>query len=327
MPTAVKCYHVQVSIPIVISGSIAIDRIMNFRGKYTDLINPKKLDSLAIAPLVQSLTISNGGVGANIAYNLALLGDRPILLGVVGEDASLYMEGLGSRGVDISYVHVSKFNTATYQAVTDSAGCHVGGFFPGAMADSGNLTFAPWRGQDALVVVSPHDPAAMIRQVNESKKWGLRLCYDVSWQVGDMTSEQLSAGLEAAEILVLNDHEMSMLSKNTGLSHEAITAKVPVVITTLAEKGSLIEGTKAPNAIRVAAAAPNQVLDSTSAGDAFRAGFLHGYVRQWPLKTCAQLGATVAAYAIETKGSQNHLFTLKELTKRYKQNFNEALPA
>ena len=299
---------------------------MNFNGRYSDLINPEKLDSLAVAPIVHSLTISNGGTGANIAHSLALLSDRPVLLGVVGEDGLSYLEELTARGIDTSHVHISKFSTATYQGINDSAGCHVGGFYPGAMADSDGLTLEPWQGQDVIVIVSPHDPKAMIRQVAECKKWSLRLCYDVSWQIGDMSAEQLKDGIDAAEVLILNDHEMSMLSRNTGLNHEQILAKVPVVVTTLGEKGSLIEGANVPEPIPVGIARPKVVADSTGAGDAFRAGFLYGYARGWPLKACAQLGAVCSAYTIESMGTQAHTFTFAEATERYRENFNQDLP-
>ena len=300
---------------------------MGFEGRYRDLINPDMLDSLAVAPIVHSLTVSNGGTGANIAHSLALLHDRPVLLGVVGEDGLPYLDELTARGIDTSHVHISQFSTATYQGITDSSGCHVGGFYPGAMADSSSLSLEPWKGQNVIVIVSPHDPKAMVRQVEECKKWGLRLCYDVSWQIGDMTAEQLKDAIETAEIIMLNEHEMSMLSKNTGLTHQQLAAKVPVLVTTLGEKGSLIEGTKVPEPLKVGVAKPKQVADPTGAGDAFRSGFLYGYARGWPLQACAQLGALCGTYAIETMGTQSHAFTASEIAERYRSAFNEDLPS
>lgn len=314
------------SSPILISGSIAIDRIMSFNGKYRDYINTQKIDSLSISIFLQELKDAYGGVGANIAYSLALLGEQPVLIGSVGKDALLYMEKLAHNGVTITHVHESPLPTASFNVITDSDQNQVGGFYPGAMFDSETLTFAPWKNDNPIAVVSPHDPKAMKRQVEECKKWGLRLCYDIGQQVSNLPGDEMRAGVEAAEILILNDYEMTVLSEKTGLSIPEIKSIVPVVITTLGKKGSIIEGAKVSEAIAVGVAAPKQVADPTGAGDAFRAGFLYGYARDWPLKASAQLGAVCGTYAIEAAGTQSHTFTVAQITKRYSEAFNEALP-
>lgn len=312
--------------PIIVSGSIAIDRIMNFSGRYQDHIRPEKLDTISISIFLDKLQDAHGGVGANIAYSLALLGDEPILLGSVGQDGLLYMEKLAHHGVNIAHVFESKLPTATFNVITDSDENQVGGFYPGAMFDSDSLTFAPWKADNPIVVVSPHDPKAMRRQVRECKEWGLRLCYDIGQQVSNLPGEEMAEGIEAAEILILNDYEMTVLSEKSGRSIETIKTTVPIVITTLGKEGSIIEGKSVSEPIRVGVAKPKQVADPTGAGDAFRSGFLYGYGRNWPLKACAQLGAVCGTYAIESMGTQNHRFTLQEVAARYEESFNEALP-
>jgi adenosine kinase len=322
------CYHRRVrdTPPIVISGSIAIDRIMSFRGRYREYIRPEKLDALSISIFLQELKDAYGGVGANIAYSLALLGDEPILLGAVGKDGLLYMEKLAHDGVNITHVHESELPTATFNVITDSDQNQVGGFYPGAMFDSEGLSFAPWKHTKAIAVVSPHDPKAMKRQVEECKKWELRLCYDIGQQVSNLPHEDMFDGLQAATILILNDYELSVLSHKTNISIADIKKKVPIVITTLGKKGSIIEGATVPAPITVGVAQPTQVVDPTGAGDAFRSGFLYGYARGWPLKACAQLGAVCGTYTVESVGTQAHSFTTHEITKRYVAAFREALP-
>lgn len=312
--------------PIVISGSIAIDRIMNFSGKYRDHINPEKLDSLSISIFLDGQLDARGGVGANIAYSLALLDEEPFLLGSVGTDATAYMESLAHDGVNITHVFESKLPTAAFNVITDADQNQVGGFYPGAMFDSGTLSFEPWKNDDPLVVVSPHDPKAMKRQVAECAQWKLRMLYDVGQQVSNLNGKDMAEGLRAAEILILNEYELSVLAKKTGLSVHQIKQQVPIVITTLGSKGSVIEGSRVPKAITVGVCKPKQVADPTGAGDAFRSGFLYGFVRGWHLKACAQLGAVTAAYAIEAVGTQNHRFTLAQAKARYAQAFNEQTP-
>lgn len=313
--------------PIVISGSIAIDRIMNFQGRYADHIRPEKIDSLSISIFIRNLTDAHGGVGANIAYSLALLGETPILLGAVGKDGLLYMEELAHQGVDITHVFESKLPTATFTVLTDSDQNQVGGFYPGAMFDSSTLTLEHWKDAAPIVVVSPHDPKAMKRQVAECKKWSLRLCYDIGQQVSNIPAEDLLAGMQTAEILILNDYELTTFSQKVGVSIADIKKKVPVVITTLGKDGSVIEGARIPTSIQVGAATVKHVADPTGAGDAYRSGLLYGLARDWPLKACAQLGAICGAYAVESLGTQAHSWTPAEITDRYEQTFSEPLPS
>jgi len=196
------------------------------------------------------------------------------------------------------------------------------------MFDSGTLiTFESWKDKNPLAVMSPHDPKATKCQVEECKKWKLRLCYNIGQQINNLPSADMREGVEAAEILILNDYELAALCQKTGLSADEIKSTVPVVVTTFGKEGSIVEGAKVKQAIPVGVAKPKQVADPTGAGDAYRAGFLYGYARDWPLKACAQLGAVCATYAIETAGPQGHTFTVDEITKRYEATFKEQLPS
>ena len=300
---------------------------MNFAGSYCDYIDPEKLESLSVSIFLKSLIDSQGGVGANIAYSLALLGEKPILLGSVGKDGLAYMDKLASLGVDIGHVFKSELSTASFNVITDSEQNQVGGFYPGAMFDSDTLSLAPWKEQSPIAVVSPHDPKAMRRQVQECKSWNLRLCYDIGQQVSNLPVEDIREGVAACEILILNDYELSTLCKKLGQSVDSIKQLVPIVVTTLGKDGSIIDGSSVPTPISVGVAMPKQVADPTGAGDAFRAGFLYGFVRQWPLKVCAQLGAICGTYAIEEVGTQTHTFTIREVRQRYVHSFHEELPS
>jgi adenosine kinase len=313
------------NVPIVISGSIAIDRIMNFNGRYSDHIQANNLDSLSISIFLESQKDAYGGVGANIAYTLALLGDEPHLVGSVGADGLVYMEHLAHHGVNITHVYESSLPTASFNVITDAVQNQVGGFYPGAMFDSDTLTFDHWKDSNAIAVISPHDPKAMRRQVIECKNHGLRLCYDVGQQVSNMSGEELAEGISAATILILNEYEISVVTAKTGIELAEIKNQVPIVVTTLGKRGSIIEGREIKTPITVGVAKPEEVVDPTGAGDAFRSGFLYGYARDWPLRMCAQLGATCAAYAIETAGTQGHWFGVEDIQVRYADAFNETI--
>ena len=317
---------VSVSLPkIIICGSIAIDRIMNFSGRYKDLIKPEKIHVLSLSVFLDKLVSSHGGVGANICHTLSLLGENPILLGSVGPDADKYLEKLSALGVNVEHVHRSNMQTACFNVFTDSDDNQIGGFYPGAMSDSEKLSFSGWKNENVFMVISPHDPQAMRRQIDECKGFGMRLFYDIGQQVINVPQEDLIAGVDAAELIILNDYEFSVLSERTGMTQPEILKQVPVVVVTKGPKGSTIDGKNVKKKIEVPIAHPNTVADPTGAGDAFRAGFLYGYIRGFDLELCGKLGAVASVYAVETHGTQEFTFTKKDFEKRFADNFHDKI--
>lgn len=309
---------------LIVSGSIALDRIMNFSGKYRDLIHPDKLHVLSLSVLLDSLEQTPGGVGANIAYYAARLGDRPILLGSAGPDALDYLKHLTSLGINTESVHLSQLPTASFNVMTDAEDSQVGGFYPGAMGDSATLSLRPWVGQDVFVSISANDPAAMRSLVAECRQYNLRLLYDPGQQVSNVPGEDLRAGLNAAEVLTVNDYELSALCQKTGTTPEQLKIQLPLVITTLGAEGSVIEGRQVKTPVKIAAAKPTKIVDPTGAGDAYRAGFLYGYLRQWDVRACGQLASTLASFIVEQHGTQREL-SKNDVISRYQDNFNEEI--
>lgn len=309
---------------LVISGSIAVDRIMNFPGHYRDLIEASNIEVLSVSVLVESLNEAEGGTGANIAYNLASLGEQPVLLGSVGDSASLYVARLESMGVDVSSVHHSRLSTASFNVLTDSAGNQVGGFHPGAMADAASLSFAPWKDGPILACISAHDPVAMRRQSEECAKNKIRLVYDPGQQVSNISGEDLRAGVTAAEVVFVNEYELDFLQKKTSWSEKELQAQVPVLVSTHGKHGSIISGRNFSKPIRVDSAKPDKIADPTGAGDAYRAGFLYGYLRQWDALECGQLGSVMASFALEQHGPQVQLVR-ESIAERYQKKFKKEL--
>lgn len=309
---------------IIVSGSIAIDRIMTFKGHYRDLIEPAKLHVLSVSVLVESAETAEGGIGANITHNLAGLGEKPILLGSVGEDARDYIKDLESRGIDTSHVHFSNLGTASFNVLNDFEGNQVGGFYPGAMSDAESLVFAPWADQDALFWVAAHDPSAMRRQTDECLSGKLRLGYDPGQQVSNVSGDDLKAGIEAAEIVIINEYELEVVLSKTGYTVEDLKRKVPLFITTKGEKGSEIAGTRVKESVSIDSVKPTKLVDPGGAGDAYRGGFLYGYLRQWDIEQCGQLGSVLASFVIEQMGPQIKI-SPTAIMERYKSKFNEEI--
>jgi len=226
---------------LIICGSIAIDRIMNFSGRYRDLIQPDKLHVLSLSVLLDKLEDTPGGIGANIAAGLARLGEKPVILGSVGHDAKAYIDELSKLGIDVSRVHFSQLPTPSFNVITDNEDSQVGGFYQGAMSDSDSLSLKPWQGQDAVAVIAAHNPEAMNRQVGECREYGVKLIYDPGQQVADPATD-LAGGVAAAEILIANDYELSLMCQKLNTTPDELKKRVPIVITTLGKDGSVIEG-------------------------------------------------------------------------------------
>lgn len=311
--------------PLIVSGSISLDRIMNFKGSYKDLIQTDKLHVLSISVLLDQLTHSRGGVAANICYSLALLGNNPTLLGSIGTDALDYLADLQKLGVDTSHTYISNLPTATFTVMTDQDDNQIGGFYPGAMSDANSLNLDPWQGSNAIVVISPGDPSLMSRLTDQARALQLELVYDIGQQVSNCNKPDLLAGVNAAKVLLVNDYELRVLSTRTDLTPANIKKQIPLVITTLGKDGCLIEGKSIEEPIKVSAVPNLLPIDPTGAGDTFRAGFLHGYARGWSNQACAQLGCVMASYTIELKGTQTHKPTIKDITDRYYSTYNTHL--
>jgi adenosine kinase len=309
---------------LVVCGSIAIDRIMKFSGNYHDLIDAAKIDVLSLSVLVDSLTVVEGGIGANIAYNLVLLGSEVSLIGSVGPDGFDYLQRLSELGIDTQGVHMSRLLSGSFNVLTDSVGNQIGGFYPGAMSDAADLSFLPWvnSGEDIIACISAHDPVAMRRQTEECQQHKIRFVYDPGQQVSTIAAEDLRLGIEAAEVVIVNEYELSMLCTRTGISEAQLQSKVPVLITTHGEQGSRIFDKQLSAPLEISIAKPEEYVDPTGAGDAYRAGFLYGYLRQWDLKQCGRLGSVIASFTLEHHGPQAP-FSREDITKRYQQTFNE----
>lgn len=301
---------------LILTGSISIDRIMNFAGHYKDLIQPDKLHVLSLSILVDKLTNSRGGVAANIAYNLALIGESPILLGSIGSDAKDYLDSLTSLGINTAHTHVSDLPTATYTVLTDSDDNQVGGFYQGAMSDIASLSLKPWHNTSSLVIISANDPTGMDQLVKECIEHKLDYVYDLGQQVTNITVEQMKLGVGYAKILFVNDYELGTVIGRTGYSESELNELVPLIITTLGAKGTSITGSSIKNRLTIPAVKDVKVVDPTGAGDSYRAGFLYGYLHDLPLTTCAELGSCTATYTISQRGTQTHSFTLADIQQK-----------
>ncbi len=309
---------------IVVTGSIAFDYLMSFAGNFSEHFLPDQLDRISVSFLVDSLAHRNGGCAANISYSLALLGEHPVLFGTVGKNFRDYGLFLKNVGVDTSKIRsIENEYTASFFANTDQKGNQIASFYTGAMQHAKELSIRDVSDEPIdLLIISPNDPKAMISYVKECKELQIPYIFDPSQQIVRLTGEELKYGTQGARILILNDYELEMFKKKTGIYDDHLPYLVEVVIVTHGEKGSVIRtGSKT---IRIPIVPPRQTLDPTGVGDAYRAGLIKGLIHRLSWETIGRMASLAAAYVLETEGPQSHQYDLRRFIERYCSVFGES---
>jgi adenosine kinase len=308
---------------IVLTGSVAFDYLMTFPGYFKDHILPDKLDTISLSFLVDSFRKRRGGIAPNIAYTLALLGERTHIMATVGEDFEEYRTWLESKGVDTSMMKVIPGSvTACFFCNTDRSNNQIASFYPGAMGCSTELSFLKWKGERPdLVVISPSDPEAMKQHVVECQKLGIPYLYDPSQQIVRLSGEELRIGIEGALALFVNDYEFGLAQKMTGMTSQDMLKYLQFMVVTRGRHGSTVYTREQEYSIPVVF--PDHVSDPTGVGDAYRGGFLTGYSHALDLEICGQMGTLAATYCLEHEGTQGHSYTPAEFINRFRQNFDD----
>ncbi|MFJ5552964.1 carbohydrate kinase family protein [Streptomyces sp. NPDC093225] len=304
---------------IAITGSIAVDHLMVYPGRFADQLIPDRLDRVSLSFLADRLEVRRGGVAANIALGLGRLGVRPLLAGAVGTDFDEYRSWLHAHHVDTGLVLVSDtLHTARFVCTTDADQNQIATFYAGAMAAAREITLAPAladpEGLD-LVVVAPNDPAAMRRHTQECRKLGIPFAADPSQQLARLSGEEARDLVDGARWLFTNEYEAALLQQLTGWSEAEVLDRVGSWVTTLGGDGARIARAGA-TAQLVPAVPTADIADPTGAGDAFRSGFLAGLAWGWAPERAAQLGCAIATVVLESVGTQEYKLSAADLLLR-----------
>jgi len=315
---------------IAVTGSIATDHLMTFPGKFTDQLIADKLDKVSLSFLVDDLAIRRGGVAANIAFGLGVLGLRPLLVGAVGADFDEYRRWLEDHGVRTVGVRESLLrHTARFVCTTDADGNQIGSFYAGAMAEDAEIKIAPLAAEHGidLVLIGAGDPGAMVVHTTECRETGLKFAADPSQQLARiLDDEQVRALVDGADYLFGNEYEEALIERKSGWSSAEILARVRVRITTLGSAGARIEQQGQPP-VMVPAVPDAKPADPTGSGDAFRSGFLAAVAWGLPLERAAQLGNLMAVHALECTGPQEYNLKPGPLADRFAAAYGDAAAA
>ncbi len=307
---------------ILVSGSIAFDYLLDFPGRFQDYLLPDKLDRISVSFLVQNLKKQRGGCGANIAYNLALLGEHPFLLAAAGPDGLPYRDALETLGVRTEGVRIfENAFTSSFFGNTDREGHQICSFYSGAMQYAHEIPVEGLADRIDLAIIAPNGPEAMIHHASECRRLGIPYIFDPGQQTLSLEGPDLKRSTEGSKMLIVNEYEIELFRKKTGLEQEQILGLTETLIVTLGSRGAVIRTDG--EVIEIPVAPPERVLDPTGVGDAFRAGLIKGMIYGLPWDVSGRMGSLAAAYVLETDGPQNHIYNLEDFILRYKSVFGD----
>ena len=312
---------------IGVAGSVGLDHLMTFSGKFTDSLVAGSLEKVSLSFLVDSLDVRRGGCAANIAFGLGVLGLNPILIAAVGKDWADYDAWLSRHGVDTSHALVSTtLHTAHFVVTTDQDLNQIASFFPGAMSEARNIELSPIMektGRLDMMVISPDDPEAMLRHSDVCRQLGIAFAADPSQQMARMSGDEIKLLIEGASYLFLNEYELALAMQKTGWSDKEILERVKYRVVTLGSKGAKVESA-AGEFVQVSCPQEKSKTDPTGVGDSFRSGFIAGLAWGVSHERCAQLGALIATYVIETLGTQEYRFTNSQFVERFAEAYGQS---
>lgn len=300
---------------IIVSGSLAYDRIMDFPGYFSDHILPEKIHVLNVCFQVDGMKEKFGGTAGNIAYSLTLMGEKPIISAAIGHDHHRYLEWLKKIGISTEAIRIIDEDfTACAYITTDRADNQITGFNPGAMKYTSALDFDRLDPKETLLIVSPGNLDDMVNYPQACKERGIDYIFDPGQSLPMLDAKDLVRSIEGCRILISNDYELDLIMSKTGLDKKALLKRAGAIITTLGELGSQV--CTLDGEIRIPTGRTRQVLDPTGAGDSYRGGLISGLVKDLEIELCAKMGSVCASFAVECYGTQAYTFTIEEFEER-----------
>ncbi|HAT34064.1 MAG TPA: carbohydrate kinase family protein [Janthinobacterium sp.] len=303
----------------LICGSLAIDTIMQFGGRFGESLLADQLHKVNVSFLVPTMRTEFGGCSGNIAYSLKLLGGEPRIVGVMGQDSALYLERLEKLGISTKNILIKadSYNAQCF-VTADADNNQINAFHPGAMsfAHENNVADA---GPARVAIISPDGHEGMLKHAKDLADLGIPFLFDPGQQLPMFNGAQLIDFIDKATYVTANDYEIELLMERTGLTVTDIAARLEALIITRGELGSEIyTGGKR---IDIPVVVADAVLDPTGCGDAYRAGLLFGITNDLDWETSGRLASLMGAIKIAHKGAQNHKLTTAEIGDRFEAAF------
>ena len=309
----------------LVCGSLAIDIIMQYEGRFGDTLLADQLHKVNVSFLVPTMRTEFGGCSGNIAYNLKMLGGEPRIVGVLGQDCAAYLERFQKLGLSTDNILIKKdaYNAQCF-VTADADHNQINAFHPGAMSFAHENDVAK-AGPARIAIISPDGHLGMLKHADDLQRLGIPFIFDPGQQLPMFTPEQLIGFIDKASYVTCNDYEIELLMDRTGLTIPDIASRLDALIVTRGEKGSEIytEGKRID--IPAVPVGTEIDLDPTGCGDAYRAGLLYGLTNDLGWEKTGRLASLLGAIKIVNKGAQNHVFTPESIAEKFEAAFGMRL--
>jgi adenosine kinase len=305
----------------LVCGSLAIDIIMQYEGRFGDTLLADQLHKVNVSFLVPTMRTEFGGCSGNIAYNLKMLGGEPRIVGVLGQDCASYLERLQKLELSTENILIKKdaYNAQCF-VTADSDHNQINAFHPGAMSYAHENDVAK-AGPARIGIISPDGHLGMLKHADDMQRLHIPFIFDPGQQLPMFTPEQLVGFIDKASYVTCNDYEIELLMDRTGLSIPEIASRLEALIVTRGEQGSEIYTAGTRINIPAVPVDANADLDPTGCGDAYRAGLLYGLTNELGWETTGRLASLLGAIKIVHKGAQNHVFTPQSIADKFETAF------
>jgi adenosine kinase len=307
---------------ILVSGSIAYDTIMVFPDRFRNHLLADQLHILNVCFLTPEMRREYGGTAGNIAYNLKLLGEEPIVMATVGEDIQPYLERLARLGIGAGQLAtIAGQFTAQAFITTDLDDNQITAFHPGAMDHSHHNHVGRALGA-RLAIIGPSGKQGMQQHARECAAHGIPFLFDPGQGLPMFSRQELEELVRLADYVAVNDYEGKLLEDKTGRRLEDLATELKAMILTLGAKGSQIRADGVLHEIPCVEA--ETLADPTGCGDAYRAGLLYGIARGWDWGRTGRLASLMGAIKIAHRGAQNHQPSRADIEARYRKAFGSS---
>ncbi len=300
---------------IIVSGSLAYDRIMDFPGHFADHILPEKIHVLNVCFQVNGIREEVGGTAGNIAYALKLLGQDPVISATIGRDYQRYFGWLDRNGLSAERIRIIEDEfTAGAFITTDQADNQITGFNAGAMRHSSCLSFDRLTPSDTLMIIAPGNLEDMVNYPRECRARKIPYIFDPGQSLPALSPGDLLGAIQGSLLLISNDYELDLIMSKTGLARRQLLEQTGAIITTLGDHGSQVCTTAGEMAVPTIR--PRRTVDPTGAGDSYRGGLIAGLARGLDISQSALMGSVCASFAVECHGTQEYTFSREEFEER-----------
>jgi ribokinase len=260
-----------------------------------------------------------GGTGANIARMAASLGVKAALASHVGQDfPQAFMDALRKSGVDTTdVVKVKGQRTPFIIMISDSSHNQIGFVEQGAVREQDRLPVRTHTLESSTFVhIGTGRPSYSLKVAKQARRKRKTVAFDPAQELHYVyTPETFRAVLETADIFFANTSELARARQYLNLKEDReLLSYVRMVVNTRGGQGSRVM--TSGEEVLVGTIQPDRVVDTTGAGDGFRAGFYAGLSRSLSIEECAYAGASAASFVVESVGAQSSLPTWEMVQRR-----------